>query len=157
MKRADLMTDTELAAEFSALRAQWDAFIAAEDDGHGGSPGEWMVERIGELETEEKRRKAARPRERPLTDQMKEYLAALYWTGGVKGFGFGPGFDSTRKALVQRGLLRRELVPPVENVRHRYVLTPAGTEEAKRLPDPRKTNRDETLQQRLDDVKAGRW
>jgi hypothetical protein len=43
------------------------------------------------------------------------------------------------------------------NPRTIYLLTEAGTEVAKELPDPRQTNRDESLQKRLTDVRAGRW
>lgn len=56
---ASAMTDAAIAAELASLGKQWDEFVASDDEGHGGSPGEWMVERMGELETEQKRRRAA--------------------------------------------------------------------------------------------------
>jgi hypothetical protein len=57
MLRARTMTDAEIAAELKALGEKWDESVASDDEGHGGSPGEWMVERMNELETEQKRRK----------------------------------------------------------------------------------------------------
>jgi hypothetical protein len=49
------MTTEAIRAELAALEKQWDE--SREDDiGRGGSPGEWMVERMGELEHELKRR-----------------------------------------------------------------------------------------------------
>jgi hypothetical protein len=54
---AKVMTDAEIASELETLGKKWDEFRASDDEGHGGSPGEWMVERMGELETEQKRRK----------------------------------------------------------------------------------------------------
>jgi hypothetical protein len=50
------MTDEEISAELKSLGDQWDEFQASDDEGHGGSPGEWMVERMGELEQEQKKR-----------------------------------------------------------------------------------------------------
>jgi len=55
-KSAALLSDGEIAAELADLGKKWDAFTASDDEGHGGSPGEWMVERMDELETEQKRR-----------------------------------------------------------------------------------------------------
>lgn len=52
------MSDEEIAKELTELGRKWDGFRASEDSGHGGSPGEWMYERMGELETEQKRRGA---------------------------------------------------------------------------------------------------
>ena len=58
MMRAQDLTDTEIATELTVLGARWTAFQQADNEGHGGSPGEWMVERLGELETEQTRRAA---------------------------------------------------------------------------------------------------
>jgi hypothetical protein len=49
------MTDVEIAAEIQKLGDQFDA-VRADLEGMSGSPGEWMIERIGELETEQRRR-----------------------------------------------------------------------------------------------------
>lgn len=49
------MTDVEIAAETLDLENKWDIFHRG-FDGHGGSPGEWMFERMDELEAERKRR-----------------------------------------------------------------------------------------------------
>jgi hypothetical protein len=57
MKRASQLTDKEIAAELKKLGDKWDRF-RANCDGGGGSPGEWMVERIGALEHEQKKRAA---------------------------------------------------------------------------------------------------
>lgn len=48
------MTDAEIDTELKQLGERWDA--SRDDEGHGGSPGEWMVERMSALETEQKRR-----------------------------------------------------------------------------------------------------
>jgi hypothetical protein len=56
MKPARQMTDDELSAELLAIEKQWDEFCREIGDGHGGSPGEWMVERMDEIETEKRRR-----------------------------------------------------------------------------------------------------
>jgi hypothetical protein len=56
MIRATEMSASEIIAELSRLGDQWDA-LRLDEDGHGGSPGEWMIERMGELETEQTRRK----------------------------------------------------------------------------------------------------
>lgn len=54
---ASTMADETISAEIAILEAQFDRFRAdLEDCGHGGSPGEWMVERLDELETERRRR-----------------------------------------------------------------------------------------------------
>lgn len=50
------MTDAEITVELVQLGAKWGASRAGHDEGHGGSPGEWMVERMGALETAQKRR-----------------------------------------------------------------------------------------------------
>jgi hypothetical protein len=102
-------------------------------------------------------RKELDPRRRPLTEQMQAYLAALYWRGSVKGCKFGVAYDSTRKSLVKRGLLMRVVEnrgTPSERARH--VLTDAGVEVAKTLPDPRE-NGGTPLHERLAAVRAGRW
>lgn len=88
-----------------------------------------------------------------LTRQMAEYLAALHYCGSVRGFRFGAKYDSTRKALIKRGLVTRHEVKG----RVTWLLTEVGTEAARALPDPRRTVRDESIQKRLDDVRAGRW
>ena len=62
MQDAKRMTDTEIVAELQRLGDKWDESRSGDDDGHGGSPGEWMVERMGTLEQEQKRRKAKRKR-----------------------------------------------------------------------------------------------
>ncbi len=51
-------TDDQLAAELKALGDKWHEFRDGldEDGGMAGSPGEWMIERMSELETEQKRR-----------------------------------------------------------------------------------------------------
>jgi hypothetical protein len=49
------LTDEEISRELSDLEKKWDDSRLS-DEGRGGSPGEWMYERIGELETEQKRR-----------------------------------------------------------------------------------------------------
>jgi hypothetical protein len=53
------MTDAELAMDLALLGRLWDESRSdLDDEGHGGSPGEWMWERMGEVEAEQKRRKA---------------------------------------------------------------------------------------------------
>jgi hypothetical protein len=49
------LSDLELAAELTERGNDWDA-VRADDEGHGGSPGEWIIERIDEIEAEIKRR-----------------------------------------------------------------------------------------------------
>lgn len=57
MKPASQMTDAAIAKELDTLEKEWDEFRSGDDDDYGGgSPGEWMVERMGELEQEQKRR-----------------------------------------------------------------------------------------------------
>lgn len=56
MKPAAKLTDAEIARELVDLGVKWKEFRDDLDEGHGGSPGEWMVERMDELETEQKRR-----------------------------------------------------------------------------------------------------
>lgn len=57
-KRAREMTDAELLAELNVLGRKWDDLRAAleESGGASGSPGEWIYERMGEIETEQRRR-----------------------------------------------------------------------------------------------------
>jgi hypothetical protein len=52
------MTDAELAAEDVRLGEQWVALREALEEcgGASGSPGEWLYERLDEIETEMKRR-----------------------------------------------------------------------------------------------------
>lgn len=53
------LTDDELQGEFQRVCNLIDGFGSDKDfEGHGGSPGEWMHERINEIETEAKRRGA---------------------------------------------------------------------------------------------------
>lgn len=52
------MTLAEIEAELKSLGDEWDEFATSDDEGHGGSPGEWMIERMGALEQEQKRRAA---------------------------------------------------------------------------------------------------
>lgn len=53
------MTDEQIAAEITELEAKWDDF-RANCEGHSGSPGEWIVERLDELDTAQKRRARSR-------------------------------------------------------------------------------------------------
>lgn len=56
-KPARSMTDDELTAELARVEKLWtDMRTDPEFEGHGGSPGEWMVERMDEIETEKRRR-----------------------------------------------------------------------------------------------------
>lgn len=48
------MTRSEIETEIEDLKKKWDARRDGDDDedeGHGGSPGEWIVERLEHLET----------------------------------------------------------------------------------------------------------
>ena len=56
MRSATVLTDEEITRELDELEARWKAFQDDIGEGHGGSPGEWMVERMDELETERNRR-----------------------------------------------------------------------------------------------------
>ncbi len=49
------MSTKQITDELNELDAKWDDFHAT-CDGMAGSPGEWMTERINELETELRRR-----------------------------------------------------------------------------------------------------
>lgn len=53
---ASELTNPELIAEHASRCAEWDAFFTPDFEGHGGSPGEWLAERIGELDQEVARR-----------------------------------------------------------------------------------------------------
>ena len=54
-KSARRMTDDAIAAELARLGKEFDEFCDGLE-GMSGSPGEWMVERMDELETERRRR-----------------------------------------------------------------------------------------------------
>jgi hypothetical protein len=58
MMPANALPSSALAAELEQLARKWDRLMSDEFDGHGGSPGEWMVERMDEIETELRRRSA---------------------------------------------------------------------------------------------------
>lgn len=45
----------QLQRELRSLQEKWDE-LRSDDTGHGGSPGEWIWERMGEIEHELKRR-----------------------------------------------------------------------------------------------------
>ena len=56
-------SDLWLADELNRLHAQWDAERGHPDEeGHGGSPGEWLWEQIGEVDQEIKRRANLSPK-----------------------------------------------------------------------------------------------
>lgn len=55
------LTDSQIEDELAALGKLFED-SRSDGEGHGGSPGEWMVERMGELETEQKRRVPQRRR-----------------------------------------------------------------------------------------------
>ena len=57
---AQVRLSPALSAELAEMRTRFDAFRNDLDEGMAGSPGEWMVERMDELETELKRRKGLR-------------------------------------------------------------------------------------------------
>lgn len=56
MKPAAELTDEGISRELEELATRWKASRSGDSEGHGGSPGEWMVERMDELETEQRRR-----------------------------------------------------------------------------------------------------
>jgi len=56
MRPATALSDAELTRELAELETSWKTFRANIDEGYGGSPGEWMVERMNELEIEQLRR-----------------------------------------------------------------------------------------------------
>jgi hypothetical protein len=54
------LDDADLVAELNDVERQWDEYFTdPEFEGHGGSPGEWMAERMDELRTEIVRRNEA--------------------------------------------------------------------------------------------------
>jgi hypothetical protein len=55
---ANTLTDREIATEIDWLNVQLDELFDAmeESGGRSGSPGEWITERLGELEAEVERR-----------------------------------------------------------------------------------------------------
>lgn len=55
---ARMLSDAQIAAEERWLGQTWDD-IRADEDGHGGSPGEGIWERLGEIEAEARRRSEA--------------------------------------------------------------------------------------------------
>lgn len=60
MTPAAKMSINQINAELAALDTQWDE-LRKSCDGMSGSPGEWMIERMDELETELRRRGAPVP------------------------------------------------------------------------------------------------
>lgn len=56
MRPARVLSDSEICDELDSLEKKWKASRSGDEEGHGGSPGEWMVERMDELETEQRRR-----------------------------------------------------------------------------------------------------
>lgn len=50
MRNPRTMTRPEIETEIEDLKKKWDA-RRDDDEGHGGSPGEWIVERLEHLET----------------------------------------------------------------------------------------------------------
>lgn len=54
---AKYMSSKQITDELAALDTQWEEYHR-DLEGKSGSPGEWMVERMDELETELKRRRA---------------------------------------------------------------------------------------------------
>lgn len=55
MKPARQLTTKQIRLELAELDDQWEQF-QKDLEGMSGSPGEWMIERMDELETELKRR-----------------------------------------------------------------------------------------------------
>ena len=56
------LSAAEITREIGRVSELWDEMSADDEfEGHGGSPGEWMIERLDELETEQKRRPAPPP------------------------------------------------------------------------------------------------
>lgn len=60
-KPAYMLSDAQINAEEAWLGREWDEMRDALDESGGpsGSPGEWIWERLGELETEMRRRSAS--------------------------------------------------------------------------------------------------
>lgn len=57
MKSARSMTDDELSIERKHLELEWDKCRSeVDDEGMAGSPGEWIIERLDEINTERTRR-----------------------------------------------------------------------------------------------------
>jgi hypothetical protein len=58
MRSVSRMTTEEIWREHNFLSKKWNDLSAkySSEDGHGGSPGEWIWERLGELEHELKKR-----------------------------------------------------------------------------------------------------
>lgn len=54
-RKAGKLSDVKILAELEKLVAHWDE-LRDDLEGHAGSPGEWIIERIAELETEQERR-----------------------------------------------------------------------------------------------------
>lgn len=61
----DTTPTAELIAEHRRLGGEWDALRASLDEcgGRSGSPGEWLIERMGEIETTLSRRGVTIPAE----------------------------------------------------------------------------------------------
>lgn len=49
---ASTMSGSDLIEELNDVTRKWDDYFLGDFEGHGGSPGEWMFERMNELETE---------------------------------------------------------------------------------------------------------
>lgn len=58
MRPAQYLTTEQISDELDMLAAQWRE-VRDDDEGHAGSPGEWLVERMDELDAEMERRRAA--------------------------------------------------------------------------------------------------
>lgn len=63
-KPASEMSDAELFAELNRLSKRWDKVrrLLDEAGGAGGSPGEWLSERMGEIEAEMEHREKEKGR-----------------------------------------------------------------------------------------------
>jgi hypothetical protein len=59
MNAARNLTTKQISDELDVLEGKWRDMRSNDDGGRGGSPGEWLVERMDELETELARRKDA--------------------------------------------------------------------------------------------------
>ena len=75
MKPATALTDEEITRELGDLEAKWERFRDSDNEGHGGSPGEWMYERMLELEGELNKRDPA-PGD-PVLDKSPQLPAGL--------------------------------------------------------------------------------
>ena len=80
MSAASRMTDAQLVEELDELEKKFNAFRDDLDEGHGGSPGEWITERMGELETEQVRRAAAIRRRIYALDHDTGEVFLVTWT-----------------------------------------------------------------------------